>query len=529
MFTNIKNKIDSNSKYQLFINLFCQIFLVITNMAISFLLVPFILEKIGADAYGFVGLANDFISYAQLITIALNSMASRFITINIYQNKYDEANRIFNSVFIGNIIISAVLIIPMILVIIFLPNIISVPTTLLYSVRVLWVILFINFLITIIFSVFGVATYSTNKLYLSSLRQIESQIIRSLILIITFTFLPTTLWYVGLATLAATLVVSLYNYKYVKELLPQIKFGRKYFDAKSIITLISSGIWNTVTKLGGLLSSGLDLLLANTFINSTLMGILSVSKTLPNVILSFFGSLASVFAPQLTISYAQGNYDDIKRQLIFSMKLVGIFACIPLAIMIGFGTDFYQLWIPSTDKYLLWGLSVVTGCGMILSMPLEPLWNIFSTANKVKQSSIFLIVSSVLNIITVFILLSVFKDNYVRLFIIAGTSTVFSIIKSLTFLPLYGAKCVNLKWYTFYPTIVKNTLSTVVVTALAFCIKILIPINSWIIFFINSFIISLVAIIINIFVLLNKQERKDAVLLIKNKFFKFKSSKVGIK
>ena len=75
--------------------------------------------------------------------------------------------------------------------------------------------------------------------------------------------------------------------------------------------MIGSGIWNTVTKLGGLLSSGLDLLLTNTFINSTLMGILSVSKTLPNVILSFFGSLASVFAPQLTISYAQENYDDI--------------------------------------------------------------------------------------------------------------------------------------------------------------------------------------------------------------------------
>lgn len=522
MFKNIKNKIESNSKYQLFINLFCQIFLVITNMAISFWLVPFILEKIGADAYGFVGLANDFISYAQLVTIALNSMASRFITINIYKNDYEEANKIFNSVLLGNIILSGILIIPMILVIIYLPNFISVSAELLGSVRILWIILFVNFLITILTSVFGIATYATNKLYLSSLRQIESQVVRSLVLIITFVFLPIKLWYVGLATLVATLIVSIYNYKYVKKLLPEIKFDKKYFDKKSIFTLIGSGIWNTVTKLGSLLSSGLDLLLTNTFINSILMGILSVSKTLPNVILSFFGNLTSVFAPQLTISYAKEDYDDIKRQLIFSMKLVGMFACIPLAIMIGLGTDFYQLWVPTTDKYLLWGLSVVTGFGMILSMPLEPLWNIFSTANKVKQSSIYLITSSILNIITVLILLLIFKDDYVRLFVIAGTSTIFSLIKSLTFLPIYGAKCVKLKWFTFYPTILKNTLSTFIATALAFFIKTVLPINNWFMFFANCIIVAVVALTINWFILLNKQERNNVISMIKSKILKLK-------
>lgn len=517
MFENIKNKIDSSSKYQLFINLFCQIFLVITNMAISFLLVPFILEKIGADAYGFVGLANDFISYAQLVTIALNSMASRFITINIYQNKYEEANKIFNSVFIGNIIITIVLIIPMILTIVFLPNIISIPTTLLHSVRILWIILFINFIITIISSVFGVATYATNKLYLSSIRQIESQLVRSIILIITFAFLPTKLWYVGLATLVATLIVSLYNYKYVRTLLPKIKFDKKYFDKKSIITLIGSGIWNTITKISNLLTSGLDLLLANTFVNPNAMGILSVSKTLPNVILSFFGNLTSVFSPQLTISYAHGDYDDIKKQLIFSMKLVGLFACIPLAIMIGFGIEFYQLWVPSSDSYLLWGLSVVTGFGLIFSMPLEPLWNIFSTTNKVKESSLYLIINSIANIIIVFILLNIFDDGVMRIYIIAGVSTVFTLIRSFTFLPLYGAKCVNLKMTTFYPTILKNTLSTFCVTLFAFILKKIIPITSWLLFFSLSIIIAVLAFTINILVLLNREERQNLLNMIKEK------------
>lgn len=526
MLKKIKNKIESSTKYQLFINLFCQIFLVVTNMAISFFLVPFILKKLGADAYGFVGLANDFISYAQIVTIALNSMASRFITINLCQKKYDTANKMFNSVLIGNIIIGLALAIPMMLVIIFLPNIVTVPSAILHSVRILWIILFINFIITIITSVFGVSTYATNKLYLSYLRQIEGQAVRSIILIITFVFLPTRLWYVGLATLFATLIVSLYNYKYVKKFLPEIEFNKKYFDKKSIFTLIGSGIWNTVTKLGGLLSSGLDLLLTNTFINSTLMGILSVSKTLPNVILSFFGNLTSVFSPQLTISYAKGDYEGIKEQLIFSMKLVGIFACIPISIMIGLGMDFYNLWIPTADSNLLWWLSVVSGIGMVLSMPLEPLWNIFSTTNKVKQSSIFLIASSFANIIIVLILLNIFDSDYVRLFVIAGTSTIISLVKSLTFLPMYGAKCVNLKWNTFYPTILKNTFSTIIVTTLAFFIKKLLSINSWIMFIMNSIIVVIIALVINVFIVLNKEDRKKILSLIKEKLNKIKGNKV---
>lgn len=526
MVDKLMKKIDSSTKSQLFINLFCQIFFVVTNMAISFFLVPFILKKLGADAYGFVGLANDFISYAQLVTIALNSMASRFITIDICQKKYESANKMFNSVLIGNIIISLVLLIPMIFIIVFLPNIISVPVDLLHSVRILWIILFINFIITIITSVFGVSTYATNKLYLSSLRQIESQVVRSLILIVTFVFLPTRLWYVGLATLIATLIVSLYNYKYVRKLLPEIEFDKKYFDKKSILSLIASGIWNTITKLAGLLSSGLDLLLTNTFINSTLMGFLSIAKTLPNVILSFFGNLTSVFSPQLTISYAKGDYDEIKEQLIFSMKLVGLFACIPLSIMIGLGKDFYDLWVPEADSILLWSLSVVTGLSMVFSMPLEPLWNIFSTTNKVKQSSIFLIISSVINILVVLVLLNIFDDNYIRLFVIAGTSTVISFAKSLGFLPIYGARCVNLKWNAFYPTIFKNTFSTIATTALAFVIKKIIPINSWFMFIVVALVVALFAVVINVFVILNKEERNKAKLLIREKLKKVKDSRV---
>ena len=76
-------KVSENKR--LFINLVSSIVALIVNMGISFFLSPYIINNVGAEAYGFVSLANNFVNYASLLTIALNSMAGRFIAIKIHQ------------------------------------------------------------------------------------------------------------------------------------------------------------------------------------------------------------------------------------------------------------------------------------------------------------------------------------------------------------------------------------------------------------------------------------------------------------
>ena len=41
------------------------------SLCISFFVTPIIVDKLGSEAYGFVSLANNFVSYAALITVAL--------------------------------------------------------------------------------------------------------------------------------------------------------------------------------------------------------------------------------------------------------------------------------------------------------------------------------------------------------------------------------------------------------------------------------------------------------------------------
>ena len=79
-------------KKQLLVNMVASLVNFAVSVGIGLVLTPYIVRSIGAEAYGFIGLANTFVSYAQLLTIALNSVAGRFITVAYHEGDEAKAN-----------------------------------------------------------------------------------------------------------------------------------------------------------------------------------------------------------------------------------------------------------------------------------------------------------------------------------------------------------------------------------------------------------------------------------------------------
>ena len=185
-------KLSSNQ--QLGLNMAASFLSLVVTFGISFFLSPYIVKTVGVEAYGFVGLANNFISYASLITIALNALSGRFITIAIYEHNYEKANRYYSSVFFANCFISAVLLLMGTIVWIYLEYLISIPANILWDVKLLFAVLFINCIVSTVGSVFSVSTFATNKLYLGSIRSIESSLMRAIVLVGLFAFFSALLY-----------------------------------------------------------------------------------------------------------------------------------------------------------------------------------------------------------------------------------------------------------------------------------------------------------------------------------------------
>lgn len=507
-----EKKITQNSS--LSINLVSSMVVFGVNLIISFFLSPYIVKNIGIEANGFINLANNFVSYASLATIALNSMAGRFITVKFHKNDLSEANKYYTSVTIGNFILALLMFIPSIFCVLYLEYLIDIPSNLVVDVKLLFATIFINFLINTAFSSWGTATFITNKLYLQSVRNMQSQILRVIIIIVLFFLFKPSVYYMGIATLISTIFAVFYSLYYKRVLLPELNLKIEDFDLGSLWKLITSGIWNTIIQAGQLLLSGMDLLISNLFIGSIEMGMLSIAKTLPNIITQLAGTITSVFTPTLTINYAKGDLKELKKELKRSMKITGVILTIPLSILIVFGREFYQLWIPSQDARVLQILSVLTCFGLIFTCGIQSLYNVFTIVNKLKVYSLLILLSGILSTIIVFILL---KTTNLGIYAVAGVSSFINLARNMLFTVPFGAKYLNLKWSTFIPEVVTSIFSVIILVLIGYIIRYFWIVNSWGALFLAAIITALLGLIINIIIVLDNDERSYFINLLINK------------
>ena len=468
------------------------------------------MRTLGEEAYGFVPLMNNVISIAQIATVAINSMASRFVTVSLHKKDYDAANKYFSSVLAANIIICLILLIPSVFLVAFVNSVFDVPAHLLTDVRISFALLIVNFMISLCFSLFSVGTFAANRLDLSSVRTIFSQFARVLCIVVLFSLFSPSIVFTVIATTVATIVASLSNLGLTKKLVPQLSFSPKHFDKQSILTLFRSGIWNSIGTLSYDLFSGLDLIISNIFINASAMGVLSVSKTIPTTISSLISTIISVFLPSLTKYFATETKNEISKALNTQSNLLLFIICPILAFLVGFGDDFYSLWMPTLDAGELQILSILALLPLFVSLGSKGLANTFTVYNKIKFPSLATLGFAFLSTVSVFLLL-----NFTNLgiFAIAGTSSFFLILKEAVFVPIYAAKCMQLSPFVFFKNVFKCFFIVLGASFISYLFNTLLVVNNWISLIVAA-IISSLAILLFIAVAVFG---KDVILKLLNK------------
>ena len=122
------------------LNIIGSIVVVAINVAINFLLSPYIVENLGVEANGYITLANNFVSYIALVSMALNSMAGRFILIEHRQGNTQSVNEYYSSVLLGDWFLAGIILLPMVLFVLFIGHVINVPVDQLADTKILFAI-----------------------------------------------------------------------------------------------------------------------------------------------------------------------------------------------------------------------------------------------------------------------------------------------------------------------------------------------------------------------------------------------------
>lgn len=494
------------NKKQMSINMLANVVSFTVSFGINFLFTPYLIKTIGKEAYGFYPLANNFTSYAQLIVMALNSMASRFITIRIVNEEYKDAKEYFSSVFFGNIFIAAILSALSIFFIYNINNFLKVPENLLSDVTMLFILVFISMILSVIISVFGIATFAKNRIDLRSYQEISLSLIKVASLGFMFYFFKPSVSFIGAANLIVVLLTFAFTYAYTKKLLPKMKISVKDFRFKTIKILIESGIWNSFNQLSAVLLSGLDLLIANTVLGASIAAEYGIAQTAPTFIGTLAAMIVGVFAPHLTIVYANKNREEFTSEIMKVIKVTNVIVNIPITFLISFGDVFFKLWVPGEDSRKLYILSLMILVPLIVIGTLNVLFNVCTTLNKVKIPSIVVFITGIVNVIAVLTLL---KNTNIGVYAIPLSSGILSLTRYLIFTTTYTAKAIGIKWHAFYKSIFKALLSMSVMVLIGFIMKSSFAVHSWFAFIIVGMIFSVIALVLNVLVIFNKEEIKQ--------------------
>lgn len=495
-------------KRRFVINFVSNFFSALSGVGISFFLTPYIVEHLGKEAYGFFPLSNSFVMYAGIITTALNSMSSRYITISLEKKNIRKVNVYFNSVLFGNIILSVGFILIGALFCIFINRILDIPTPLFKDVRLLFIFIFISLVINISSAVFSVTAFAVNRFDKLAYINILSNVLKLAAIVLLFYLFTPKIYFLGLSTAAIAVYMFIANYRLTKKLLPEIKIDWSFFSKNALTLLLGSGIWNSVMAMSNVINTQLDLLIANHFFGASGMGFLSLTKFIPNAIYILLGIIVPIFLPEMLKAYANSDLNKLKRNLDLSFKAIFLVVLVPLAVFFVYGEVFFKLWLPTQDAHALHILSIITLTPFIVHGTIETVYHIFVITNKLKIASFWSIFISVLNFILVIVLCLYSNLGIYSIPVAALISGVFS---HLTFTPLYAAYCLNeSKWY-FFLKMLRGLAGFILLVAITFgWMKLnLIEINSWFSFLLNSLSIGAVLVTVTFFLKFDKESRAN--------------------
>lgn len=459
---------EMGEKKQLVVNMAAALVTFAVQVGINFILTPYITTKLGAEAYGFVNLSNTMVNYITILTVAITSMASRFISIALFRDDEKGARAYYSSTLATLVACVVAVAVPALICIFAIDKLLNISAGLVGDVKLLMLFVLANFSLSISSSNLSIGFYTKNMLYVGSIINAIGHAIRALCMLVMFALLPTSVSIVGFAAFAATSFVQGAYFWWKRKLLPDLRFSMRDVDPARATEVAKAGVWNSVSQLGSTLSSGLDLIVCNLLLGGAAMGTLSVSRVIRSAIDSIGGATMSAFQPTLTKYYAANDIDGLVAYAKWAMKSFGLVISLPVGAFIAFGVSFFHLWVPGQDASVLYPLAVMSIIGWAVLGPAAIVQNIFTVLNRIKLNSLLLCAGGFAIVLTEYMLL---KFTGWGIYVIAATTFVESFARNLIYTIPAGGRYLGKPWTTFFPSVGKSLVCVAVVAFWGFALQ----------------------------------------------------------
>lgn len=471
---------------------------------LNFIIAPYVAEKAGIEAYGFISLGTTLTSYINIISSGLNAYSSRYIAVSYHNKRIDEANSYYSSVLGANLILAGISVAAGCCLIVRLEKLIKIPEYLTYDVKLLFLFVLLNYLLGLISTVYGTAAFIKNRLELNSAIKCISLIIYALVVLLSFHFAGVHIYFAAFSSMSGTLFLLAGNYYISGKLAPELKAKVSLYSAEKVKRLLIDGIYCSINSLGGTLCGGLDLLITNKYLTNSAMGQIAVANQIGTFMVMAVNLTASIFQPRQLEDYAKEDMNSLVKRLLLSMKICGFIANVFWIYFLFAGLDFLNVWIPNQNTKLIYDLVIIVILGYMFASIVTPLYYIPVLAVKMKTVCFMMLGVGTMNVLSMIVLL---KYTEYGALIIAGTTAVLSLTVVFAY-PILGKKYLKLNENPFVNTIVRFFINAAIIAALCAARPFRFKMNHWLSLIGSGIILLIIESVLFWFIQIEKKDRQ---------------------
>jgi O-antigen/teichoic acid export membrane protein len=313
------------------------------NIAVGFFLSPFILHRLGDDAFGLWVLIFSLTGYYGIFDFGIRSSLVRYVSKFQATGDHDELACLINTSFFTYTCIGLILLVPTFLGSLYVEHMFHVPPGFLRDARILFVMVGASLALGFPLGISGGILEGLQRFDLLNWTNIISTLLRVVLIVWALTH-GLGLLTVALVTVALPLVASAVRVVMAHYLLT-VPYGWKYVSRSSLKQVASYGSVTFMIIVGARLRFKTDAVIIGSLLSAGAITFFSIGGRLVDYATEVVSSLAQIFTPMSSQFHATGEYGQLRRIFVAGNRACA-FVAFPLTVtLIVMGRSIIEAWV----------------------------------------------------------------------------------------------------------------------------------------------------------------------------------------
>lgn len=313
------------------------------NILVGVFLSPYILHRLGDEAFGIWILIFSVTGYYGLFDLGIRSTIIRYVAKYSATEDYDDLNRLVNTAMFSYGGIGAVAMGITLLAAYYLNSIFRIPADFVGTAR--WLLIMVGTSVSLGFplGVFSGTLEGLQRFYLLNFTNISSTLLRAILIVFALRH-GGGLLTVALITTALPLLNGLVNAAVVLRHLP-LRFGAKYVSRASLRRIASYSGTTFLIIVASRLRFKTDAMVIGTFLSAAAVTYFTIGSRLIDYASEVVSSLAQIFVPMSSQSQAKGDLDGLRRIFVAGNRACAFIIFPITAILTILGKSVIEAWV----------------------------------------------------------------------------------------------------------------------------------------------------------------------------------------